>query len=84
MESTEEDDYDAMEAEDVRRQYEEKGYVEYEIEEEDNAPVPAPAYAPAPLASQFYPVSGQRRHLPRVARKSGTTKRLNGMSYLLN
>jgi hypothetical protein len=72
VESNEEDDYDAMEAEDVQRQYEEKGYVEYEIEEEDNAP--APASIPAPLASQFYPASGRRRHRPGVARKSGTTR----------
>ncbi|CAN6227831.1 unnamed protein product [Urochloa humidicola] len=66
----------AMEAEDVRKQYEEKGYVEYEVtddeNERDNNP-PAPAPVPAPV----YPAPGRRRYRPGVARKSGATKRLN-------
>jgi hypothetical protein len=61
----------AAEVEDVRRQYEEKGYVEYEVtddeKEEHSPPTPAPVY-PAP---------GRRRRRPGVARKSGATKRLN-------
>ncbi|OEL34898.1 hypothetical protein BAE44_0004083 [Dichanthelium oligosanthes] len=60
-----------MEAEDVRRQYQEKGYVEYEVtdDEKDNTPAPAPNNpAPAP---------GRRRHRSGVARKSRKTKRVH-------
>uniref|UniRef100_K3YCS3 Uncharacterized protein n=1 Tax=Setaria italica TaxID=4555 RepID=K3YCS3_SETIT len=66
-----------MEAEDVRRQYQEKGYVEYEVtddEEEDDAP----AHASTPTASAAaFPANGRRRHRPGVARNSGVTNRLN-------
>ncbi|OEL34899.1 hypothetical protein BAE44_0004082 [Dichanthelium oligosanthes] len=52
-----------MEVDDVRRHYEEKGYVEYEVTddemEEDNPPTPVPVY-PAP---------GRRRHRPGVAKE---------------
>ncbi|RCV33284.1 hypothetical protein SETIT_7G071700v2 [Setaria italica] len=63
--------------EDVRRQYQEKGYVEYEVtddEEEDDAP----AHASTPTASAAaFPANGRRRHRPGVARNSGVTNRLN-------
>ncbi|CAD6261159.1 unnamed protein product [Miscanthus lutarioriparius] len=59
VKSNAEDNYDAMEAEDVRRQYEEKGYVEYEVtddDKEEDTPVAPRATAP----SQVYPAAGRR------------------------
>jgi hypothetical protein len=68
------DDDLAAEVEDVRRQYEQKGYVEYEDTDDDEKEGGSPP-APAPV---YYPAPGRRRRRPGVvARKSGGTKRLN-------
>ncbi|CAN6248320.1 unnamed protein product [Urochloa humidicola] len=64
----------AMEAEDVRKQYEEKGYVEYEVTDDENEGEKIP---PAPVSVYPAPPPGRRRHRPGVARKSGATRRLN-------
>ncbi|CAL5067299.1 unnamed protein product [Urochloa decumbens] len=50
----------AMEAEDVRRQYEEKGYVEYEVTDDEKEGVNNPPAAQVPV----YPAPGRRRHRP--------------------
>jgi hypothetical protein len=72
-----------QEAEDIWRQYKEKGYIEYEVADNNDKEKDNPVDPPASAPSQAYPAPRRRRGWPEVARKSGTTKRLNWMSYLL-
>jgi hypothetical protein len=72
-----------QEAEDIWRQYKEKGYIEYEVADNNDKEKENPVDPPASAPSQVYPAPRQRRGRPEVARKSGTTKRLSWMSYLL-
>ena len=76
-ECNKEDDYDAMEAEDIQRQYEEKGYIEYKGTDIDNKEKDNHVDPPALAPSKVYPTPRWRRRRPGVARKSRTTKRLN-------
>jgi hypothetical protein len=60
-ESNKEDDYDAIKAEDIQRQYQEKWYIEYEVADNDDKEKDNPVDPPTSAPSQVYPAPGRRR-----------------------